>query len=238
MECLDPCLCTSYIVGNNIMSFYFVWFFLTHDSPDPSASLLHLHCCMYFLNLYRDHKKGFILNVGVDFHGFPQSLWKLSCRISWMTGSSQCFAKACFIAVQWKDFVSQFPNDCHVWQLTSDGLFLLFGLSRRVIALNRDNHCVALRLYFLQWQKAQLSAREAQNCGGSMSKERWALESNVGELIGQRTVKNTILIVVLLCCLFIILRNLQEMTFPGQELSVVKIQWSRKVQGEGKKITW
>lgn len=148
---------------------------LTHDSPDPSTSLLHLHCRMYFLNLYRDHKRGFILNVGVDFHGFPQSLWKLSCRISWMTGSSQRFDKARFIAVQWKDFVSQFPNDCHVWQLTSDGLFLLFGLSWRVIALNRDNHCVALRLYFLQWQKAQLSVREAQNCGGSMSNEWWAL---------------------------------------------------------------
>lgn len=68
-----------------------------------------------------------------------------------------------------------------------------------------------------------------------MSKEWWALESNVREIIGQRTVKNTVLIVVLLRCLFIILRNRQEMTFPGQELSVVKIQLSGKVQGEGKK---
>lgn len=101
---------------------------------------------------------------------------------------SPLFAKARFIAAQWRDFarracqmIAMFDN------FAPDGLFLLAGLSRRVVALDGDNHCVSPLLVLAAVTKGSaLSARKGHktNCSGSMSKERRPLQSTMREING------------------------------------------------------
>ena len=144
----------------------------------PSTLSCTVVCVLYVCIC--EHTRAHFSAFQWDFHKLPQS---------WAPGSAgwrallKALLKLVYFCAAERLCNNGFPNDCHVWQLNSEGLFLYLSLLWRFLALNRDNNCIELQHCYLI--KIQLSEEEIQDFGDTVSKDlggglRWNVSKGKG----------------------------------------------------------